>query len=1206
MDRSLETIEAAERLEELSQDILFLVMLIFCGGTFFMTHMSKIPLPYTVVLFLYGIFVGCVARVFTPGVATALGGIPPDLLFYIFLPVLIFEGSYAMNVHALRRVFPQVLLLASVGVIVNTGLLALAVKWFFVEWSWYASLLLGSLLSATDPVAVVSLLKGLGVDNRITAMVDGEAIMNDGTAIIAFKLLLPAARVGRVEDACWVILLRCVQLAVLPVIIGPIFGFIKAYWLRHTTNGLVKACVTVSVTYVSYYVAGNIIGTSGVLTLFFSGTFLSYYCPSIFPGREGNLIHEIWEFLVHLGNTVLFSLVGVILVADVVPTLRLQDVLVIVSMYAVMILARLIMLEVLLPILNLFSYRLSQREVGLLVHSGLRGGVAVTLALAVVQSRIEVGVEILKVTCGVVLLTLMINATTAKEVVAFLGHKRKEQHRMVQMEYAVEHLGYVAEKALQITKSNPFYRNANWSAAENYVKDYLCNPYEEMSTLKEDDDVIVNRLLMRAFKASLWRQRDDGLVSETVALTIARVVARAIDSGRLVEVVDLRVRQPSPGVLVNEEEEAELIEENLLPLWVTVSEFFLGKGYWKKVYVRVQQNAFMILLSFARCLADVGPIKYQYAKDGQQGQRIEAWVTSQREEVYRVIRNFYEIYPTATMCVATTRAVLRAVDDIRRELEKLHDSHGFGFRTVTVLEEVVHEMHEHIPNSWEAPRRNNELVIAALAATPLGRGLDPEEVNALSAMGVTKVLNEGDEIKVDDKVFYIVVFGFLKPKRGRWTASSDGESGFGTVIGLEGFVMPPQLLEDQLNLWVVTSAECQVLCISYRCVKPFLWEKSFDSVQAFWRAVAVETLLPSLEKMITLPLNLEESSRVHLTAIIMDGKPLIGPKECNTMDWSIPFHLCFYLRGSDTTGLFCSGHTSPCYISSLFARQLKWEDPQVVLYAVPVNVSDNGYVPWSQNASVNRRASLLLRRSSVAEVDFVPPLETEDIRMGNSSTYAEAADIFNAILRGHIPGEEEPAPSSIPQDPIDYSTPDGKDVCVLQNPAQFVTNVPYVNQLFLRYASMLEVLCIAAFRYLRMPSDPFNVRNAQYISEQALEFLMSFCNELMLLSAALRRSHCMISQRSSSSATPDAVANEKEDNELEDMKLICKVIMWNRTAATHKAFHLKSMVLEMKLLANRRFRGLSESLRALEEEEPSLKEADCVEELQRVLLGLNR
>lgn len=92
-------------IDQLTSDVLFMIMLIFLGSTFFMSYQKSIPLPYTVVLFLYGIVIGRLALWVSPRVANTLGAIPSDLLFYIFLPVLIFEGSYAINIHALRRIF---------------------------------------------------------------------------------------------------------------------------------------------------------------------------------------------------------------------------------------------------------------------------------------------------------------------------------------------------------------------------------------------------------------------------------------------------------------------------------------------------------------------------------------------------------------------------------------------------------------------------------------------------------------------------------------------------------------------------------------------------------------------------------------------------------------------------------------------------------------------------------------------------------------------------------------------------------------------------------------------------------------------------------------------------------------------------------------------------------------------------------------------
>ncbi|KPA83965.1 Na/H antiporter-like protein [Leptomonas pyrrhocoris] len=545
--------------EDTSLGILFVTMLIFLGGTFFMTQRRRIPLPYTVVLFLYGIVVGAVTLWLYPDIANALASIPPELLFYIFLPVLLFEGSYAINIHALKRVFFQVVLLATVGLLINTALLSLPIKLCFGSWSWYTALLLGSLLSATDPVAVVALLKELGVDKCMTALVDGESVMNDGTAIILFSLFLPAAQTGSMSGSVGVIILKSVRLSLLPVLVGPIFGFLQSFWLRRTADGLTKACITVSVTYVSYYVASHLIRTSGVLTLFFQGVFLSYYCPSLFPGKEGNLISSTWEFLVHLGNTVLFSLVGVILVAEVIPTLRVTDVFVILGIYVAMILSRLIMLEILAPCLNVFSYKVTQHRIALLVHAGLRGGVAATLALAVKQSGLKEGITVLKITSGIVLLTLLVNATTARRVVRRLGFYTKEEFRVLKINFAMECVRSSQENALESVKRDTKYRNASWMQVEKFVRHHLRNPLRGVGVEKEpDEDKTVNRMLMSAFKTALWRQRDEEVITETVVMQMGTVIAGLIERGELLDVQQMHFFHRKKG---NPEEAAAGEEE---------------------------------------------------------------------------------------------------------------------------------------------------------------------------------------------------------------------------------------------------------------------------------------------------------------------------------------------------------------------------------------------------------------------------------------------------------------------------------------------------------------------------------------------------------------------------------------------------------------------------------------------------------------------
>ncbi|KAK7194303.1 Na/H antiporter-like protein [Novymonas esmeraldas] len=1475
-----------EALQNLSMGILFVTMLIFLGGTFFMTHRRRIPLPYTVVLFLYGIFVGAVALWLYPDVSRALGSIPPELLFYIFLPVLIFEGSYAMNIHALRRVFPQVLLLATVGLLINTVLLAVPVKWCFPEWSWYATLLLGSLLSATDPVAVVALLKDLGVDKCMTALVDGEAVMNDGTAIILFSLLLPAARVGHVEMSIGMILVQCVRLALLPMVLGPLFGFLQSFWLRHTGDGLTKACITVSVTYVSYYVAAELVGTSGVLTLFFQGTFLSYYCPSLFPGREGNIISSTWEFLVHLGNTVLFSLVGVILVADVLPTVKLLDVFVLIALYIAMVLSRLMMLEVLAPVLNLFSYKFDQKRIALMVHAGLRGGVAATLALAVKQEGLAEAVDMLKMTSGIVLLTLLVNASTSAHVVERLGFKTKPEYRIVAMDYAMGLLRSSQEHALESVKRDTKYRNASWMQVEKFVRRHVHSPLRGVGAEpEEDEDKTVNRILMTAFKAALWRQRDEEVITETVVMQMGAALATLIDRGELLDVqgmywyhrrqaadsgVEERTiaaqasplqRRPQPsfdstprsrysaqqqqqlgttaqpwrtrpatdvtvesaavsmcGEPDGEEEEdngpqrsshapspsasatvhggadnyagltidvtslppdyfsgggsgaagedAQTAQTNrmvanlmrrLLPLWVVLVERFIcGPGYFAAAHRRAQENAFVVLLAVVKCLTAISPLKFKFVTSAAQAQRVEHWMVAQIAAANRAIRFFYANFPEATNNVSSSRAVVSVANALEATVRTLHAEHGFGARATDVLEEMVSHMRAHVPSVWEnnTSQKENNLVLRAVAATTLGKGLRSVEIKAISSMGLVRKFREGDTITLPENAFLVVVFGSMRAVYGQWTTLNEHEQmeSFGDTVGLEALMLPQEFRVDQQRRWRVLSTESTALIISFNSIKPFLTERSFRAVKALWRAAAVEVLVPFLSHIVTVPENEARTKREHLMELIMAGTPLIGPRDCDLASCETNFHLYFYLRGSDKSGLF-NRHTPPCYISTFYVHQLRWVDADAVLYAVPMRVGDRGYVPWSaaaaapgvattsspaasgedergeeeeeeemtavrddravealQRAGDGRRASSASSGAAVpssvtlavplpavrsardassssaaaaAAVEELPLTAGQRVRAWGSeeghggpdgpddardaaetrsvhssdgdrdvsgagpsfasslmehgsattpalfgeitvTTHAGATNIINSVLLGCVPadpyglyrntsvsafadhmdglasptvthagsGDVYPTSPAVSERPSHDATASfcvcDSEISIFYSLGNFVTLVPFVNQMFVHYASSLEHLCIATLRYLRFPNDPLHARHAQVTGGHTVEFLLNFCVELSLLKRTCR----VVSKRHDEHAdvlNPFHVSNDT------DSAFQARVCAWARRHRLNGKFHLKTMVTEMNQYANRRFPDYVTVLRRMVELEAGLKVVETAE-----------
>jgi NhaP-type Na+/H+ or K+/H+ antiporter len=665
------------------EEILFLIMTIFAGGTVLIVLQSRwanlARIPYTVAMFIYGMVVGVILPRVLPDATASLAQLPPQLIFHIFLPVLIFEGSYGIKIHALGQVMHQVILLAVVGLLINAVLIAGPAMLCFPSWSVYTAMLFGSLLSATDPVAVVSLLKGLGVDKRITALVDGEAIMNDGTAIITYSLLFPAALAGEWVTSSSDVLMIVIRCSACSYAFGTLCGIIQAFALRRTGDGLVQACMTVAFTYVAYYIADEIIETSPVLVMLFQGIYLSSNYPSLFPGSTAHghsVIATTWEFLVHFGNTVLFSLVGIIVVGNI--TISFVDVIKIVAIYLTMVIGRFLMIYSLTPLLNLKRFQLGLNEVMLLTHGGLRGGVATALALGLYQtSEFPEGRDILKMTAGVVGLTLLINATTAGPVVSFLGLKTKPKHRIFQMEFAMK---FVKERGLnELAKSrrDATLQFANFKAVSQFV-DEAKSPYTDAKIKDESDDVMVNMLLMNAFKSGIWRLRDEDSIPETSVRRLAELTSRCMYRRSLLKASEVITECALPPLWFRFIQKSDILK--CIPMCDT---------WCKNFQRRHNYNYFLMLLSCAEVFGLVDHIKRPYVMSDECMQRVTQWIQTEREELQREIDLVGPTMGQTRRKVATARAARRSIRAMDNAVDELHEEHGFSVPVVNDLRAAV-------------------------------------------------------------------------------------------------------------------------------------------------------------------------------------------------------------------------------------------------------------------------------------------------------------------------------------------------------------------------------------------------------------------------------------------------------------------------------------------------------------------------------------
>ncbi len=364
----------------------------------------KLRLPVTVLLALAGFAAGGLGRSY--GVVNPLQGEAfEEVLVFLFLPVLVFAASLGLSVRAFVRDLLAILVLAVVALAVSAALVGVTLH-LGLGLALPAALLFGALISATDPVAVVAVFRDLGVPRRLLTLVEGESLLNDGVAIVAYEILLVAALGGTVSMAGGIgdfLLVFAGGTA-----LGVLFGLVAAAFLPWLPT-LPAAALSLAVAYGSFVLADYVFGFSGVMATVAAGLVLGVLAPSRASPDVREAWETLWESLDYVANAVLFLLIGLaidpVLLAENLPAIGLAIVAVLVS--------RALAVLPLVAALERFAgvTRVGRRNEAVLVWGGLRGGVALALALALPEELADRD-TLVALTGGVVLATLLINATT--------------------------------------------------------------------------------------------------------------------------------------------------------------------------------------------------------------------------------------------------------------------------------------------------------------------------------------------------------------------------------------------------------------------------------------------------------------------------------------------------------------------------------------------------------------------------------------------------------------------------------------------------------------------------------------------------------------------------------------------------------------------------------------------------------------------------
>ncbi|WP_022942334.1 cation:proton antiporter [Psychromonas hadalis] len=521
--------------------VLIFVMLSLLLGAVVKSLPKILTSPYSVVLLLIGLALGLYNRSFhitenlpiLQGALTQLASIDPHLILLLFLPTLIFESAFSMEIHLFKRMFSQIAILAIPGLILTTSLTALLAHTFFPwQWSWTVCFLFGALISATDPVAVVSLLKEVSSRKRLETLIEGESLLNDGTAIVLFTLFYGMLSLGSESSFSFAtISISFIEVVLLGLFIGLLVGGIIIFWIGRLFNQpMIEITLTISGAYLAYFIAENIFHVSGVVAVVALALLLASIGRTRISPEVADFLHHFWQMMAHIANTLIFILVGIIIASRI----RLdvwQWWVTLGGLYVGIQFIRAISIFTFMPLLKRIGIGINRAKALVLIWGGLRGAVSLALALIIAQDQLidkNLGDQILFLTAGIVVLTIVINSSSMALLLKSLGLDKLPPAKQASLNKAKFAIKQRLLSTLPELKKNEFLQRANWPKRDKEIT-LDATKIESKEITDEALGIAFKRRLLEIERQFYWSQFKQGALTGIATKQLVNAVEIALD-----------------------------------------------------------------------------------------------------------------------------------------------------------------------------------------------------------------------------------------------------------------------------------------------------------------------------------------------------------------------------------------------------------------------------------------------------------------------------------------------------------------------------------------------------------------------------------------------------------------------------------------------------------------------------------------------------
>ena len=872
---------------------LFFLIVALVIGAATRHFLQRIPLPFTVLLLIIGLAMGALNRAYGPhgghhgeehvahveglwgkfvdtlsGAITWGGNLDGHLILYVFLPILIFEAGFALDVHTFKKSFFNAFYLAGPGIVTATVMSGLAF-WGLIqifggdggvlsEWNseagafiWLSSMLFGAVVSATDPVAVVALLKELGASKKLGTLIEGESLLNDGTAIVAFVLLIGVVTGAEVftgtGDFIGTAAIGFGKIGAAGGLIGVFLGLIAILWVRKVFNDpMIEITVVLVTSYAVFFICEHFFHVSGVLGLVALGIVMAGIGRTRISPEVEHFMHEFWELIAFVANVIIFIVVGVVIAQNANPTG--MDFLILGLVYVGIHLVRAINMGTFYPLMKKTGYGLPGKDAIVVWWGALRGAIGLALALvvytehfryeftvenggsgyeesttsvfildkakaselkksgnlnwhqasslahaeAIVQDGKVVGIaqsedtanktlgkettqdvakireglsngekvvlvlgegtgaiaqaslvgissrvrdQFLFLISGIVLLTLLVNATTVGPLVNYLGLTKLPAVKKLMFSNASGNVAKGCEQEMDLLKDDRFLSGANWGEVRKYLPDPVAYPLTADELVDMDTIAETRRRLLERERSSYWAQFRAGLLSAQAVAQLDNNLSEFLDLQGKVPMTDRGYLDKVCGVSKLTEAFKDLpILKNHFTDRITVS-YDAAKGF-----VVAQQDMAKMVDSLAKELDESGDAE----KLDKTTRMLKDEIRQNRLSGLKFIRNMHENYPEATVGIETKDAIRSVLNHERNTIKKLK-SDGMleadeAARLIIAVEERMKEVMEssldlRLPEPEEVLREVNWL-----------KGMPDTLISKIVSVSESKVYNSGDTI----------------------------------------------------------------------------------------------------------------------------------------------------------------------------------------------------------------------------------------------------------------------------------------------------------------------------------------------------------------------------------------------------------------------------------------------------------------------------